>query len=90
VSALEHCGVASQIPFADTTKYAEEIAAAGPNAFHCVVVNFTNAITIIIARPLAAPGRVADRLVTTATRGEVLIGRLFIRIGARMGEYEGF
>ena len=57
-------------------------------------MDFPNTITVIIARPLAASQRVANRLVTTATRGEVLIGRALIGgddcVGARMGDHEWF
>lgn len=56
-------------------------------------MDFANAITVIITRPLAPSWRMAHCLVTTASRGEVLIGRPFIsvdnRVGARMAEHEG-
>jgi hypothetical protein len=94
VGALKYRDVSSQKPFADTTKQAQEIAAAGPNAFHGVGMDFPNAITIRIACPLAAWRGVANRLVTTATRGQVLIGRPFIggddRVGARMSDHQPF
>ena len=91
MGALKHRDVSGQKPFADTTKQAKEVAAAGPNAFHRVIVNFPNAVTIIIARPFAASWRMTDGLVKTSRGGEVLIGRPFIsvddRIGARMGDH---
>jgi hypothetical protein len=94
MGAFKHRHVARQKPLTDTTEQAQEIAAPGPNAFHGVGMDFANTITVIIARPLAASGRVTNRLVTTATRGEVLIGRPFIggddRVGARLGEHEWF
>jgi hypothetical protein len=94
MGAFKHHDVARQKPLIDATEQAEEIAAPGPNAFHRVVMDFANAITVVIARPLAAPWRMANRLVTTASRGEVLIGRPFIggddRVAARMGDHEWF
>jgi hypothetical protein len=54
VAGFKHRDVSSQKPFADATKETHQIAAAGPNAFYRVVVDFANAITVIIARPLAA------------------------------------
>jgi hypothetical protein len=94
VAAFKHRNIASQKPFAQATKQTQEIAAARPNALHRVGMDFANAITVIITRPLATAWRMANCLVTTASGGEVLIGRPFIsvdnRVGARMGEHEGF
>jgi hypothetical protein len=84
VGALKHCDVASQKPLADATKQAKESAASCPNAFHRIIVDFTNAITVIIARPLAVPRCVADGLVTTAGGGEVLIGRPLVSVDGRI------
>jgi hypothetical protein len=67
VAAFKYRDVASQKPFIDATKETEEIAAAGPNAFHRVVMDFPNAITIIIARPLALSWRMANGLVGSST-----------------------
>jgi hypothetical protein len=56
-------------------------------------MDFANAITVIITRPLAPSWCMAHCLVTTVSGGEVLIGRPFIsvdnRAGARMAEHEG-
>ena len=94
VAAFKHRDVSSQKPFADATEETQEVTAAGPDAFHRVVVDFANTITIIIARPLTAPWRMANRLVTTASGGQVLIGRPFIsvddRLRASMGDHERF
>jgi hypothetical protein len=95
VAALKYRDVSCQKPLTDTTKQAQEIAAAGPNAFHGVVMDLANTISIIIiARPLAAPWRMANRLVTTASGSKVLIGCPFIgvddRVAARMGDHEWF
>src|SRR5262245_478460 len=57
-------------------------------------MDFANAITIIIARPVALSWRMANGLMGSSTGGEVLIGCPFIgvddRIIARMTEHEGF
>jgi hypothetical protein len=94
MGAFKHHDVARQKPLIDATEQAEEIAAARPNALHGVGVDFTNAIAVIIARPLAAPGCVTNGLVMTATRAQVLIGCPFIgvddRVAARMGDHEWF
>ena len=94
VAAFKHRTIASEKPFTQATKQTQEIAAARPNALHRVVMDFANAITVIITRPLATVGCMANRLVTTASGGAVLRGRPFIsvddRVGARMGEHEGF
>jgi hypothetical protein len=74
VAALKHRDISSQKPFADATKETQKIAPASPNAFARVVVDFTNAITVIIARPLALSSSMADGLMMTASGGEVLIG----------------
>jgi nitrous oxidase accessory protein NosD len=74
VAALKHRVISSQKPFADATKQTQKIAAASPNAFARVVVDFTNAITVIIARPLALSSSMADGLMMTASGGQVLIG----------------
>ena len=93
MTAFKHHNVASQKPFAQATKQAQEIAAACPNAFHRVVMDFANAITVIITRPLAPSWRMAHCLVTTTSGSKVLIGRPFIRVdnrvGASMAEHEG-
>lgn len=94
MGAFKHHDVARQKPLTDATEQAKEIAAPGPNAFHRVGMDFANAITVIIARPLAPVGCMANRLVTTASGAEVLIGRPVIgvddRVGARMGDHERF
>jgi hypothetical protein len=74
VATLKHRDVSSQKPFADATKEPHEIAAARPNTFHCVGVNFADAITIIIASPFALPWRMADTLVDTTSGCELPIG----------------
>jgi hypothetical protein len=93
VTAFKHHNIASQKPFAQATKQAQEIAAACPNALHRVGMDFANAIAIIITRPLAPSWCMAHCLVPTASGSKVLIGRPFIsvdnRIGARMAEHEG-
>jgi hypothetical protein len=57
-------------------------------------VDFATAITVIIARPLTAPWRVADGLVTTTSGREVLIGCPLIggdnRVAAGMAHNEWF
>jgi hypothetical protein len=94
MGTFKHRHVARQKPLTDTTEQAHQITAPGPNAFQGVVMDFPNTVTVIIARPLAASWCMANRLVTTAAGGEVLIGRPFIgihdRIGARMGDYKWF
>jgi hypothetical protein len=94
VATLKHRDVTRQKPLTEATEQAQEIAAAGPNAFHGIVMDFANTITIIIARPLAAPWRMANRLVRTACGSKVLIRRPFIgvddRAGARMSDHEWF
>src|SRR6266545_4656886 len=94
MGTFKHHDVARQKPLTDATEQAKGVSAPGPNAFHRVVMDFANAITVIIARPLAMSRCMANCLVTTASGGEVLIGRPFIgvddRVGARMGDHEGF
>ena len=94
MAAFKHRNIASQKPFAQATIQTQEIAAACPNALHRIVMDFANAITVIITRPLAPSWCMAHCLVATASRGEVLIGRPFIsvddRVGACMGKHEGF
>jgi hypothetical protein len=93
VAALKHRNIANQKPFAQTTKHAQEIAAACPNALDRVGMDFANAITIIIARPFALSWRMANGLMGSSTGGEMVIGRPFIgvddRIITRMAEHEG-
>jgi hypothetical protein len=94
MGAFKHHDVACQKPLTDATEQAQEIAAPGPNAFHRVGMHFANAIIVIIARPLATSRCMANRLVPTTRRGEVLIGRPFIgvdgRIAAGMGHHQRF
>jgi hypothetical protein len=94
MGAFKHHDVACQKPLTDATEQAKEVSTAGPNAFHGVVMNFANAITVIITCPLAILGCMANCLMTTACGSEVLIGRPFIgvddRIIARMGNYKRF
>ena len=94
MGAFKYHDVVRQKPLTDATEQAKEITASGPDAFHCVGMDFANAITVIIARPLATSRCMANCLVTTASGGEVLIGYPFIgvddRVRARMGDHEGF
>jgi hypothetical protein len=94
MGALKHHDIASQKPLTDATEQAKEIAAAGPNAFHRIVMDFANTITVIVTRPLTASGRMADGLVDTSSGGKVPIGRPLIsvddRIRAGMRYHEWF
>src|SRR5438093_3744128 len=94
MGAFKYHDVVRQKPLTDATEQAKEITASGPDAFHCVVMDCANAITVIIARPLATSRCMANRLVATASGGKVLIGRPFIsvddRVGTRMRDHEGF
>src|SRR5262245_49281565 len=94
MDALKHRDVPVQKPFADATKQTHEIAASRPNAFHGVVVDFANAITVIITRPFALSWRMADGPVGAASSSQMSIGRPFIsvddRIRAGMGHEQWF
>jgi hypothetical protein len=84
VATLKHRDVSSQKPFADTTKEPQEIATARPNAFHRVIVDFANAITIIITRPFALSWRMADSPVDTTSGCELPISRPLIGVDDRI------
>ena len=94
MAAFNHRNVASEKPFAHASKHAQEIAAARPDAFHRVGVNFSNPVTIIIAGPLTVSRCMTDGLMDTAGGTKVMVGRPLIGgddcVGARMGHQHWF
>ena len=87
VRTFKHRDISGQKPFAETTKQPQEVAQACPNAFHRVVVDFPNPITMIIARPFPLSRSMADPLMDTTRCRESVIGRPFISVesGIRPG-----
>ena len=84
VCPFEHRLVLTEIVFADSAERAEEIAQAGPNAFHRVAVNFADTIPIIIASPLALTGHVAHGSMFPARLVQMVVGPPFIRVDNRI------
>ena len=63
-----------EILFMHAAKGAQEIAQAGPDTFHGVVVDFANAVSILIPRPASLARRVTDRFMVTLRRRQMPIG----------------
>ena len=74
-----------EILFMHAAKGTQEIAQAGPDTFHGVVVDFANAVSILIPRPASLARRVPDRFMVTLRRRQMPIGPPFVGIDHRMG-----
>ena len=66
-------------------KGTQEIAPAGPDTFHGVVVDCANAVSILIPRPASLARRVTDRFMVTLRRRQMPIAPPFVGINHRMG-----
>ena len=64
---LKYGAVLIQVPLIHAAEGAQEVSQARPDAFDRVVMDFADAIAVIISRPFALAWRMADSLME-ATR----------------------
>jgi hypothetical protein len=69
-----------QIVFVHPAKRTDEVAQAGPNAFHCVAVCFAHTIAIVIPSPLALAWRVSHAGMGAPTFGQMVVRLPFIGV----------
>ena len=67
-----------QILFMYASKGAQEIAQAGPDAFHGVAVNFADAIAIVVSGIF--PLGMTHRVMTPSRLDQMVVGRRFVRV----------
>src|SRR5258708_34264005 len=72
-----------EVMFGTAAEEAEEVTQAGPDALHGVGVNLADAIAVVIARPFALLGAMADGLGGSVHLGQSVVGAPLIGIDGR-------
>ena len=77
-------------PFADSSEGSQEVPQSSPDAFHRIVVDFPNAVAIVIPGPFPLARLVADLRVSSTGGGQSGVGFPLLGVDGGINECRSF